>query len=116
MEHKRNPVLATMIRAAGLQVPGYAQIVAAAAAAPHERPAGEWHAEWQPLRESLRLVGGAAHTAAELTEGLEVHPARMRTNLENLLEVLGTGPDTGPDTGMAPDLVDRALARYREAR
>jgi 3-carboxy-cis,cis-muconate cycloisomerase len=46
-----------------------------------ERPAGAWHAEWQPLRDCLRLAGGAAHAAAELVEGLQAYPQRMRDNL-----------------------------------
>lgn len=46
-----------------------------------ERPAGAWHAEWQPLGEALRLAGGAARDARELAEGLTVHPDRMRENL-----------------------------------
>ncbi|MFS4096403.1 3-carboxy-cis,cis-muconate cycloisomerase, partial [Streptomyces sp. AF1A] len=51
-------------------------------AAGDERPAGAWHAEWEPLRELLRLTGGAARDAAELAEGLRVHPAAMRRNLD----------------------------------
>ncbi|WP_242909983.1 3-carboxy-cis,cis-muconate cycloisomerase [Actinomadura terrae] len=109
MPHKRNPALATLVRSAALQVPAYAQVVLAAQAAPLERPAGEWHAEWQPLRECLRLTGGAAETAAELVGGLEVRPDRMRANLAGLLDVLGADP--GP--GAAPGLVDRALDAYR---
>ncbi|WP_242894854.1 3-carboxy-cis,cis-muconate cycloisomerase [Actinomadura litoris] len=109
MPHKRNPALATLVRSAALQVPAYAQVVLAAQAAPLERPAGEWHAEWQPLRECLRLTGGAAETAAELAGGLEVRTDRMRANLDALLDVLGEDP--GP--GAAPALVDRALDAYR---
>jgi 3-carboxy-cis,cis-muconate cycloisomerase len=81
MPHKRNPVLSVMIRSAALQVPVYAQVLAAAGLAEHERAVGAWHAEWQPLRECLRLTGGAAATAAELAEGLEVFPGRMAENL-----------------------------------
>ncbi|MFI8264087.1 MULTISPECIES: lyase family protein [unclassified Streptomyces] len=82
MPQKRNPVLAAMIRSAALQVPSLVlTLTHCAAAAEDERPAGAWHGEWQPLREALRLVGGAACTAAELAEGLEVHPARMAANL-----------------------------------
>ncbi|WP_405978967.1 3-carboxy-cis,cis-muconate cycloisomerase [Streptomyces sp. NBC_00158] len=81
MPHKRNPVLATMIRSAALQVPAQASVLAHCMLAEDERPAGAWHAEWQPLRECLRLTGGAAATAAELLEGLGVHPHRMRENL-----------------------------------
>ena len=82
MPHKRNPVLATMIRSAALQVPALATVVVQCLPAEDERSAGMWHAEWQPLREALRLVGGAAHTAVELARGLTVHPERMRANLQ----------------------------------
>ncbi|AKZ53206.1 3-carboxy-cis,cis-muconate cycloisomerase [Streptomyces ambofaciens ATCC 23877] len=82
MPHKRNPVLATLIRSAALQVPALASVLAHCMPAEDERSAGLWHAEWQPLREALRLTGGAAATAAELARGLTVHPDRMRANLE----------------------------------
>ncbi|MFI6307654.1 adenylosuccinate lyase family protein [Amycolatopsis thailandensis] len=82
MPHKRNPVLATLIRTAALQVPALALILTQAMLAEDERPGGAWHAEGLPLRECLRLTGGAATTAAELVEGLVVHPDRMRENLD----------------------------------
>ncbi|TGB15117.1 3-carboxy-cis,cis-muconate cycloisomerase [Streptomyces sp. MZ04] len=82
MPHKRNPVLATLIRAAAMQVPLLATNLAQCMLAEDERSAGAWHAEWQPLRECLRLTGGAAATAAELLDGIEIFPERMRANLE----------------------------------
>ncbi len=82
MPHKRNPVLATMIRSAALQVPVLAAGLTQCMLGEDERSAGGWHAEWQLLRECLRLAGGAAHTAVELTAGLAVHPDRMRANLD----------------------------------
>ncbi len=81
MPHKANPVRATLIAAAARQVPALAAVLYGSLAADDERPAGAWHAEWQPLREALRLVGGAAREAAELAAGLRVHPQRMRENL-----------------------------------
>ncbi|MGK5734156.1 lyase family protein [Streptomyces sp. URMC 124] len=81
MPHKRNPVLATLIRSAALQVPALAGALTQCLAAEDERSAGAWHAEWQLLRECLRLTGGAARTAAELAEGLDVRADRMRANL-----------------------------------
>ncbi|MEU8549013.1 3-carboxy-cis,cis-muconate cycloisomerase [Streptomyces roseoverticillatus] len=81
MPHKRNPVLATLLRSAALQVPVLAAGLTQCLAAEDERSAGAWHAEWQLLRECLRLSGGAARTAVELAEGLEVRPDRMRENL-----------------------------------
>ncbi|MEQ0561616.1 3-carboxy-cis,cis-muconate cycloisomerase [Amycolatopsis sp. NEAU-NG30] len=81
MPHKRNPVLATLIRSAALQVPVLAAGVTQSMAAEDERSAGVWHAEWQLVRECLRLTGGAAHTAVELARGLNAQPGRMRANL-----------------------------------
>ncbi|MFJ9623872.1 adenylosuccinate lyase family protein [Streptomyces sp. NPDC101181] len=82
MPQKRNPALATLIRSAALQVPAYAGVLAQAMLSEDERSAGAWHAEWLPVRECLRLAGGAAHTARELVAGLEVRAGRMRTNLD----------------------------------
>lgn len=82
MPQKRNPALATLIVSAARQVPAHALVLAQCLLAEDERPAGAWHAEWQPLREALRLAGGASHTAVELAEGLVVHPERMLANLE----------------------------------
>ncbi|WP_345698357.1 3-carboxy-cis,cis-muconate cycloisomerase [Kitasatospora terrestris] len=82
MPHKRNPVLATMIRAAALQVPALSAALTACMVHEDERSAGVWHAEWLLLRECLRLVGGASFTAVELAEGLTVRPVRMLANLE----------------------------------
>ncbi|MEU9880816.1 3-carboxy-cis,cis-muconate cycloisomerase [Streptomyces phaeochromogenes] len=82
MPHKRNPVLSTLIRSAAAQVPALASVLMQCLSTEDERSAGMWHAEWQPLRECLRLTGGAAHAAAELVSGLSVHPERMRGNTE----------------------------------
>ena len=81
MPQKRNPVLATLVMSAARQVPLYATVLAQCLLSEDERSAGGWHAEWQPLRECLRLTGGAASTAAELAEGLHVFPERLLTNL-----------------------------------
>ncbi|MEU5689625.1 3-carboxy-cis,cis-muconate cycloisomerase [Streptomyces venezuelae] len=82
MPHKANPVLATLIRSAAVQVPALGAVLAQCLPTEDERSAGLWHAEWQPLRECLRLTGGAARAAAELAAGLVVHPQRMRANLD----------------------------------
>ncbi|MFJ6748343.1 3-carboxy-cis,cis-muconate cycloisomerase [Streptomyces sp. NPDC091266] len=81
MPHKRNPVLATLIRSAALQVPVLAAGLTQCLTSEDERSGGVWHAEWALLREALRLTGGAAHCAVELARGLAVHPERMRANL-----------------------------------
>ncbi|MEV6840478.1 3-carboxy-cis,cis-muconate cycloisomerase [Streptomyces sp. NPDC051133] len=81
MPHKANPVRSTLLAAAARRAPQLAATLYGSLAAEDERPAGAWHAEWSPLRDLLRLVGGTAEHAAELAEGLRVHPAAMRRNL-----------------------------------
>ncbi|MEV6944773.1 3-carboxy-cis,cis-muconate cycloisomerase [Streptomyces sp. NPDC051172] len=82
MPHKANPVRSTLIAAAARRAPQLAATLYGSLAAEEERPAGAWHAEWEPLRDLLRLVGGAARNAAELAEGLRVHPDVMREHLD----------------------------------
>lgn len=99
MPHKQNPVLSTLIRSAALSTPAQlSTLYSAAAMAQDERPDGGWHAEWAPLRELLRLTGGAADRARELFGGLVVDPQQMERNLrlsgdlvlsERLMAVLG---------------------------
>jgi len=81
MPQKRNPVLATMLVSAARQTPAYAAMLSQSMLAEDERSPGGWQSEWQPLRETLRLTGGAAHTAAELAEGLQVFPSQLAANL-----------------------------------
>ena len=81
LPHKRNPVLATLAAACAQQVPPLAQVLHAAMAHEHERAAGAWHAEWEPLNDALALTGGAAAAMREAMEGLQVYPGRMRENL-----------------------------------
>ncbi|MEU0591148.1 3-carboxy-cis,cis-muconate cycloisomerase [Streptomyces ardesiacus] len=81
MPHKANPVRCTLIAAAARRAPQLAATLYGSLAAEDERPAGAWHAEWEPLRDLLRLAGGAARDAAELAEGLRVRPDVMRAHL-----------------------------------
>ncbi len=82
MPHKRNPVSCTVVLAAHGAAPGLAATLLTAMAAAHERPAGLWHAEWHALPTLFGLTSGALREARVLAEGLEVDPARMRTNLD----------------------------------
>ncbi|MFF4724086.1 3-carboxy-cis,cis-muconate cycloisomerase [Streptomyces mirabilis] len=81
MPHKANPVAATVIAASARRAPGLAATLYGSMVAEDERPAGAWHAEWEPLRELLRLVAGTARNAAELVEGLRVNADAMREHL-----------------------------------
>jgi 3-carboxy-cis,cis-muconate cycloisomerase len=82
LPHKRNPILAVTAAACARRVPSLAQTLQAAMAQEHERAAGAWHAEWETLSDALALTGGAAAAMREATEGLQVHPERMRANLD----------------------------------
>ncbi|WP_338784451.1 3-carboxy-cis,cis-muconate cycloisomerase [Streptomyces sp. DG1A-41] len=82
MPHKSNPVRSTLIASAARRAPQLAATLYGAMAAEDERPAGAWHAEWEPLRDLLRLAGGAARDAVELAEGLLVRPEVMREHLD----------------------------------
>lgn len=81
MPHKANPVRSTLIVAAARRAPQLAATLYGSLLAEDERPAGAWHAEWEPLRDLLRLVGGAARDAVELVGGLQVRPDVMRQHL-----------------------------------
>jgi 3-carboxy-cis,cis-muconate cycloisomerase len=116
MPHKRNPVAAIAILGCTRQTPGLLATLAAAAEQEQQRAAGAWQAEWQPLAHLLELTGSAAAWCADLLAGLEVDPARMRTNLaaagglplaEHVTAVLA------PRLGRLPahDLVATAAAR-----
>lgn len=82
MPHKSNPVRSTLIASAARRAPQLAATLYGSMAAEDERPAGAWHAEWEPLRDLLRLAGGAARDAVELAEGLRVRPEVMRQHLD----------------------------------
>ncbi|MFB7372491.1 3-carboxy-cis,cis-muconate cycloisomerase [Streptomyces sp. NPDC056222] len=81
MPHKANPVRATLIASAARRAPHLAATLYASMAAEDERPAGAWHAEWEPLRDLLRLVGGAARDMSDLAAGLRVHADVMSQHL-----------------------------------
>ncbi|MEV6050901.1 3-carboxy-cis,cis-muconate cycloisomerase [Streptomyces sp. NPDC052107] len=82
MPHKANPVRSTLLAAAARRAPQLAATLYGCVVAGDERPAGAWHAEWEPLRDLLRLTGGAARDAAELAAGLRVNAEVMRRNLD----------------------------------
>lgn len=81
MPHKRNPVDAVLVTAAARRAPGLAATLFASGVHEHQRAAGAWHAEWEPLLELLSVTGGAVSRARALLDGLQVDTERMRQNL-----------------------------------
>ncbi|MDT0569553.1 3-carboxy-cis,cis-muconate cycloisomerase [Streptomyces sp. DSM 3412] len=122
MPHKANPVRSTLIAAAARRAPHLAATLYGSLAAEDERPAGAWHAEWEPLRELLRLVGGAARDAVELTRGLRVDPDAMRRHLDlthGLIVSERLAAELAPVLGraLARELLTRTAERvYAEGR
>jgi adenylosuccinate lyase len=82
MPHKRNPelsehlgTLARVVRAgAGVAVEGMVH--------EHERDGRAWKAEWLVFPEACLLTGVSLELGCRLLEGVEVHPERMRANVE----------------------------------
>lgn len=82
LPHKRNPVSATVILAAHGAAKGHVTTMIDAMAAGHQRPVGQWKAEWLSLPQLFGLASGALREARILAEGLVTHPDRMKANLE----------------------------------
>ncbi|GAA2533745.1 lyase family protein [Winogradskya humida] len=82
LPHKRNPIHAVSAAAAAATTPALVAMLLSAMPQEHQRAAGSWHAEWQPLRALLVAAGSAAYSIKESLSGLEVHADRMRANLD----------------------------------
>ncbi len=98
MPHKHNPIRAVSAAASAAQAPGEVATLLSLMPQEHQRAAGNWYAEWRPLRALLECTGSAAFQLRECLGRLEVHPDRMRANLT----LDGPMADAG-------DLIDRAL-------
>jgi len=83
MPHKRNPVGCVAAIAAATRVPGLVATLYAALPQPHERAAGQWHAEWDTLPEIVRLSAGSLAQMRIVIDGLQLDRARMRAHLDS---------------------------------
>jgi 3-carboxy-cis,cis-muconate cycloisomerase len=83
MPQKHNPVPAILLVAAARRAPGLASTLLGAQLALDDRPPGDWHAEWQPLRELLRLAVESAALAGDVVRALDADPARLRAHLDD---------------------------------
>jgi len=82
MPHKRNPIACTIALAAARRVPGLVANFLAGMLQEHERGAGGLQAEWATVAGIVQAAGAAAASMAEAAARLEVHPERMRANIE----------------------------------
>ncbi len=81
MPHKRNPSGCAVILAAATRVPGLVSTFLSAMAQQHERGVGGLQAEAPTIAEAAQSCGSALSAAADVVQGLEVKPDRMRANL-----------------------------------
>jgi 3-carboxy-cis,cis-muconate cycloisomerase len=103
LRDKHNPVAAVSAAACAQRSFGLVATLFAAMVQEHERGAGNWQAEWVPLRQLLITVDSAAAWLRDSLEHLVVRPEAMARNL---------GPDPSPDLGDALALVDAALGAH----
>jgi 3-carboxy-cis,cis-muconate cycloisomerase len=115
MAHKANPTRSVLVASAARQLPGLLATVAASGASGSERPAGAWHAEWQPLRTMLRLAGAAAERSVDIAEQMTFDLGAMRRNLELLLSALDRDEAWAAEqTAHVGVWIDRVLAQREE--
>jgi 3-carboxy-cis,cis-muconate cycloisomerase len=82
LPHKQNPIAPTKILANAKRIPALVAALLTSMVHEHERSAGGWHAEWVVFPGIIRAVGGSAAHALELVSGLQIHPERMRANID----------------------------------
>lgn len=121
LPQKRNPVRAVLVLAGAERAAGLVGTVFGAMVQEHERAAGAWHAEWETVRELLRIAGGASHHAAALLGSLHVDAGRMAENLAAdgglvMAEHLGLRLSPAVGRAAARDIVRRCSEESIERR
>lgn len=82
MPQKHNPINATFAIASARLAVGMAPVILSAMVQEHERAAGGWQAEWEAIPDLFRFTASAVERVRGAVGGLQVDPARMRTNLD----------------------------------
>ncbi len=121
MPHKQNPVGAIGVLACAYRAPGLLATIYAAMVQEHERAAGAWQAEWEPLLELLRLAGSAAAGTRELVSDLRIDRDKLEADLQitgGLLmsESVATALSDQLGRTAAQELVERAARDGRPFR
>ncbi|QDG94637.1 3-carboxy-cis,cis-muconate cycloisomerase (plasmid) [Rhizobium sp. NIBRBAC000502774] len=82
MPQKRNPISSELILAAAKSVRQQVATMLDGMIHDFERATGPWHLEWIAVPESFILTASALANARYMLDGLVVHEARMRENLD----------------------------------
>lgn len=115
MPHKRNPVGAEAMIAAGKLVRAQHGAMLDAMVQDHERGTGAWQVEWQAAPAALVALSGGLHAARELLNALEIRKDAMAASLAKSGDILlseAVVMDLAPDLGRqrAHDLVQDCCA------
>lgn len=120
MPQKQNPISCELIIAASKLVRQHTGLMLDAMVHDFERATGVWHLEWSAVPESFALTSGALAQADFMLAGLQVHPSRMRANLDKSrglivaeAVMMALAPKTGRQS--AHDIVYAACRRAVEA-
>lgn len=82
MPQKVNPVGPIVVNASFRRCQGLLPVLFGCLLVENERGAGEWQAEWETLRDLVRLTGGSAHRMAVTLENLSINATKMAENLD----------------------------------
>jgi 3-carboxy-cis,cis-muconate cycloisomerase len=82
MPHKRNPVTSATIIANSTRIPHLVGSMLSSMTQEHERSAGLWHSEWEPITQIIQLTAGSIEKTIDLLANLEVDSNRMLANIE----------------------------------
>jgi adenylosuccinate lyase len=84
MPHKRNPVVAEGVLAVGRALRSSVALMQETLVMEHERDASMWRLEWKAMPEACLMTGAILAQSKHILGRLEVHPDRMRRNLDVL--------------------------------
>jgi 3-carboxy-cis,cis-muconate cycloisomerase len=82
LPHKRSPITAGIAITAATIAPNLLATVIAGQMQEHERGLGGWQAQWHAIPSLLLVTSGAVAAIADVAQGLEIDPERMRSNLD----------------------------------
>ncbi len=82
LPQKANPVGAIIVNSCFRRAMGLLPVLYGCLLAENERGAGEWQAEWQPLRDLISITATAANRSAISLANLEIDESKMLRNLE----------------------------------
>jgi adenylosuccinate lyase len=82
MPHKRNPEIAEHLGTLARLIRYHTALILESLVHDHERDGRSWKTEWAVLAETCLAMGKLLALLRTMTHNLEIHPDRMRANLE----------------------------------